>query len=86
MVIPVVCRVLRKRVYVIDVGQSVDTLHPMWEQFLKRDIHNILVFFGAYLKISSEEAEMALFEGITQMKQTSEEFISTYVQEYVCLL
>ncbi len=35
----------RKDPYIIDVGQSVSTKHPMAEEFLKRDIKNISTFF-----------------------------------------
>ncbi len=35
----------RKNPYIIDVGQSVSTRHPMAQEFLKRDIKNISTFF-----------------------------------------
>lgn len=33
-------------VYVIDVGQSVNTTHCRWNELLRRDIHNILEFYN----------------------------------------
>ena len=66
----------KKKVYVIDVGQSVDTLHPMWKEFLKRDIHNILTFFKDYVTIrNGEEAENDLFRGLTEMEFDVDGFI-----------
>lgn len=38
----------RKKPYIIDVGQTVLTEHPMAQEFLKRDIHNILHYFKKY--------------------------------------
>ncbi len=35
----------RKEPYIIDVGQSVSIKHPMAEEFLRRDIKNITLFF-----------------------------------------
>jgi RIO kinase 1 len=35
----------RKEPYIIDLGQSVSTKHPMADTFLKRDIMNITTFF-----------------------------------------
>ncbi|WP_337861064.1 serine protein kinase RIO [Ferroplasma sp.] len=35
----------RKEPYIIDVGQSVSTKHPMADEFLKRDVTNITTFF-----------------------------------------
>jgi RIO kinase 1 len=35
----------RKNPYIIDVGQSVSTRHPMAQEFLKRDLKNISTFF-----------------------------------------
>ena len=75
----VVNSVFKKKVFVIDVGQSVDTLHPMWEEFLKRDIHNILVFFNSYVNIPLlEEAEDSLYHAITEMTLSKEEFIQIF--------
>ena len=34
------------RVFVIDVGQSVNTIHDKWREFLSRDIHNIISYFN----------------------------------------
>ena len=68
--------------FVIDVGQSVDSLHPLWKDFLKRDIHNIISFFNNYIQINSiEEAEEALFNAITEMSLTTEEFLEIYVEK-----
>jgi RIO kinase 1 len=38
----------RKKVYFIDVGQSVNIKHPSSEIFLRRDIFNICTFFRKY--------------------------------------
>jgi RIO kinase 1 len=38
----------RKKVYFIDVGQSVNIKHPSAEIFLRRDIFNICTFFRKY--------------------------------------
>ena len=68
--------VYNKIVYIIDVGQSVTTQHPLWESFLKRDIHNILKFFENYISYHSlEDAEISLFEGIVNKSITSSEFL-----------
>lgn len=72
--------VYKKKVYVIDVGQSVDELHPSWRVFLKRDIHNILTFFSHHTNISNMDgAENDLFKGITNETITPITFIKRYI-------
>lgn len=34
------------RLFVIDVGQSVNTIHDKWREFLSRDVHNIIAYFN----------------------------------------
>lgn len=34
------------RLFVIDVGQSVNTIHDKWREFLARDVHNIIAYFN----------------------------------------
>ena len=60
--------------YVIDVGQSVNTLHPGWEDMLKRDIHNILEFYNKNGVIRDlEEVKGRLYEFVlTEMKEQQE--------------
>ena len=73
---------LKKKVYVIDVGKSVDLLHPLWKDFLKRDIHNTITFFSNYIQINCiEEAEETLFNAITEMTLTKEEFLDIFVEK-----
>ena len=43
----------RKKPYLIDLGQGVLKMHPNAEEFLKRDIYNIVRFFKKY-KISAD--------------------------------
>ena len=61
-------------VYVIDVGQSVNTLHPGWEDMLKRDIHNILEFYNKNGVIRDlEEVKGRLYEFVlTEMKERND--------------
>ncbi len=40
---------------IIDVGQAVVLEHPSAEEFLKRDVHNILSYFKKYTPTPSEE-------------------------------
>lgn len=78
----IIYSVYKKVVYIIDVGQSVTTQHPLWESFLERDIHNILKFFENYIAYHSlEDAEISLFEGIVNKTITSSEFIETNLKE-----
>lgn len=72
--------VYKKKVYVIDVGQSVDELHPSWRVFLKRDIHNILTFFSHHTNISRiDEAENDLYIAITNETISPITFIKGYI-------
>lgn len=78
--------VYKKKVYVIDVGQSVDELHPSWRLFLKRDIHNILTFFSHHTNVlNMDGAENDLFKGITNETITPITFIKRYIHLSVYL-
>ena len=61
--------------YVIDVGQSVNTLHPGWEDMLKRDIHNILEFYNKNGVIRDlEEVKGRLYDFVlTEMKKPGDD-------------
>ena len=49
--------IYRQKPYVIDLGQGVILEHPSSEEFLKRDIHNIVQYFGRF-GIKAEEKEI----------------------------
>ena len=42
-------------VFVIDVGQSVNTTHTSWRQLLRRDVDNILNFYNHHGAITDLE-------------------------------
>ncbi|MBN2598991.1 MAG: serine protein kinase RIO, partial [Candidatus Thermoplasmatota archaeon] len=51
----------RQKPYVIDAGQAVLLDHPSSQEFLKRDIHNIVQHFKKY---SVEGDEHAIYEAL----------------------
>jgi RIO kinase 1 len=51
----------RQKPYVIDAGQAVLLDHPSSQEFLKRDIHNIVQYFKKY---SVEDDEHAIYEDL----------------------
>jgi RIO kinase 1 len=56
----------RQKPYLIDAGQAVLLDHPSSQEFLKRDIHNIVQFFKKY-DIESNEQE--LLENLVKKKR-----------------
>jgi len=55
----------RQKPYVIDVGQAVLLDHPSSQEFLKRDVHNILQYFKKY---DIESSEREIFEKLVKKK------------------
>ena len=69
------------RVYVIDVGQSVNTIHDKWRDFLARDVHNILHYFHHKREIQNvDEVEARTLEYV--LEDESDEFIS-YIEKHI---
>jgi RIO kinase 1 len=49
--------------YIIDVGQSVLDEHPLSQEFLQRDIHNIIAYFT---RLGIKDDKNKVYEKITQ--------------------
>ena len=72
------CRVHHGRVYVIDVGQSVNTIHDKWRDFLARDVHNIMHYFHHKREIRDvDEVESRTLEYV--LKEESEEGANQFI-------
>lgn len=56
----------RQKPYVIDAGQAVLLDHPSSQEFLKRDIHNIVHYFSKY---DIESNEQTLYESLVKKKK-----------------
>ena len=83
-------RVKDGRVYVIDVGQSVNTLHSLWKEYLRRDVHNILEFYHRNGTIADfDEVEQKTYDYVLAEETDSidieyEEYLSSKIQQLVC--
>lgn len=56
----------RQKPYLIDAGQAVLLDHPSSQEFLKRDIHNVLSFFNKY---DIQKDEEGIFQKLTTKKK-----------------
>ena len=58
----------------IDVGQSVNTIHDKWRDFLARDVHNILHYFHHKREIQDvDEVEARTLEYVLDLLTALEE-------------
>jgi RIO kinase 1 len=58
--------IYRKKPYLIDLGQGVLLEHPNAQEFLKRDIHNIVSYFEKCYNIKSDENK--IFTDVTKKR------------------
>ncbi len=58
--------IFKQKPYIIDVGQAVMLEHPSSFEFLKRDIHNIVQYFGKY---GIDKDESKIFKELTEIKK-----------------
>ena len=56
----------KKKPYIIDLGQGVLKEHPYADEFLRRDIHNIVHFFKKYDIFDDEET---VYNRVTQVRE-----------------
>ena len=78
-------RVSNGIVYVIDVGQSVNTTHTTWEQLLDRDVSNILNFYNHHGAISDlEEVKKRTYEYVlAEETETVTSDYDTYLSQHI---
>jgi hypothetical protein len=78
-------RVSNGIVYVIDVGQSVNTTHTTWEQLLERDVSNILNFYNHHGAISDlEEVKKRTYEYVlAEETETVTSDYDTYLSQHI---
>ena len=78
------------RVFVIDVGQSVNTLHSLWKEYLRRDVHNILEFYhrngtiADFDEVEQKTYDYILAEATDSIDVEYEEYLDSKIQYIVC--
>lgn len=79
-------------VYVIDVGQSVNTTHNTWRQLLRRDVDNILNFYNHHGAIADlEEVQertyaYVLAEETETVTNEYDSYLGQHILWIVCLI
>ena len=66
----------------IDVGQSITQIQDKWEEFLRRDVHNILSFFNHQHTIKDfDEVEERTYQYILTPEKEEEHTLESLCEE-----